>query len=67
MPESIYSIRVWHRRSPRARWVFQEAFASGQAATDWIGAEKAKGRLRGETLTIVGDRDPNTDAKGARR
>jgi hypothetical protein len=56
---SIYSVRVWHRRTPRSPWKLWGVFADGSAAAcalaDW------RTRPAGETLTIVGNRDPNED------
>lgn len=61
MPDSLYSIRVYLRRTPQSPWIYQQSFATGQAAADWIAAEKRRGRLAGETLCVMGDRNPNKD------
>ena len=64
-PESIFSVRVYLRRTPRSRWLLWGTFRDGQAAADALARERRKGKVRGETLTVAGGRDPN-EGEGVR-
>lgn len=64
MPDSIYSLAVWHRRYPKSCWVFWQRFPSGHIAAEAIRAAKRRGKLRGETLAMMGDVDPNVVLAG---
>lgn len=61
MAESIYSVRVWHRRSPRSRWKLWGVFPDGRSAV--VALSDPRVRPVGETLTIEGGRDPNKDSR----